>query len=123
MLACAPVRSLGGLLVGVVVGCALPFCAARAAAQLDPSGSWRTLHTPHFRIHFRPTYREVALVEAREAERAYALLASELHPPRGTVDLTMADDGDVANGLTTVFPSNRITIFLAPPVDDPGLQL
>jgi hypothetical protein len=123
MLACAPVRSLGGLLAGVVVGCALPLCAARAAAQLDPSGTWRTLHTPHFRIHFRPTYRDVALVEAREAERSYALLASELHPPRGTIDLTLADDGDVANGLTTVFPSNRITIFLAPPVDDPALQL
>ncbi len=97
--------------------------AGRAEAQVDPSGSWRTLHSPHFRIHFRPEYRGVALTEAREAERAYALLASELHPPRGTVDLTLADDGDVANGLTTVFPSNRITIFLTPPATDPGLQL
>src|SRR5207249_7051398 len=24
-------------------------------------------HTPHFRIHFRPAYRDVALTEAREA--------------------------------------------------------
>ncbi|HEX4574703.1 MAG TPA: hypothetical protein VH158_06185, partial [Gemmatimonadales bacterium] len=96
--------------------------AAPAAAQLDPSGSWRTLHTVHFRIHFRPSYRAVALTEAREAERAYRLLATELHPPRGTVDLTLADDGDVANGLTTVFPSNRITVFLAPPAADPALQ-
>ena len=76
--------------------------AGRAEAQVDPSGSWRTLHTPHFRIHFRPAYRDVALLEAREAERSYGLLATELHPPRGVVDITLADDIDAANGLTTV---------------------
>src|SRR5690349_1518252 len=97
--------------------------AARAAAQADPSGSWRTLHTPHFRIHFRPTYREIALLEAREAERSYGLLVTELHPPRGVVDLTLADDIDAANGFTTVFPTPRITINAAPPSGDHGLLL
>jgi len=85
--------------------------ASRAESQVDPSGPWRTLHTSHFRIHFRPAYRDVALLEAREAERSYALLARELHPPRGVVDLTLADDLDAANGFTTVFPTNRIAIF------------
>ena len=92
-----------------------------AAAQ-DPSGHWRTLHTQHFRVHFRPDYRARAVVAAREAERAYALLSGELHPPRGIIDLTLSDDVDAANGFTTVFPSNRFTIFLVPPVTDPGLQ-
>jgi len=92
-----------------------------AAAQ-DPSGHWRTLHTQHFRIHFRPDYRARAVVAAREAERAYVLLSGELHPPRGIIDLTVSDDVDAANGFTTVFPSNRFTIFLVPPVTDPGLQ-
>ena len=92
-----------------------------AAAQ-DPSGHWRTLHTQHFRVHFRPEYRARAVVAAREAERAYALLSGELHPPRGIIDLTLSDDVDAANGFTTVFPSNRFTIFLVPPVTDPGLQ-
>jgi hypothetical protein len=95
--------------------------AGRAEAQVDPSGSWRTLHTPHFRIHFRPAYREAALLQAREAERSYGLLATELHPPRGVVDITLADDIDAANGFTTVFPTNRITIFAAPPAGDHGL--
>ncbi|HET7296377.1 MAG TPA: hypothetical protein VFI66_04505, partial [Gemmatimonadales bacterium] len=95
--------------------------AGRAEGQADPSGSWRTLHTPHFRIHFRPSYRETALREAREAERSYRLLATELHPPRGVVDITLADDIDVANGFTTVFPTNRITIYAAPPAGDHGL--
>lgn len=96
--------------------------AGRALAQVDPSGSWRTLHTPHFRIHFRPAYRDVAQEEAREGERAYRLLSSELHAPRGAVDITLGDDIDAANGFTSVFPSNRITIFLTPPATDPGLQ-
>src|SRR5256712_10732890 len=96
--------------------------AARAEAQVDPSGSWRTLHTPHFRIHFRPVYRDVAQLASREAERAYGLLASELHPPRQVVDLTLVDDVDVANGATIVFPSDRILVFLPPPANEPGLQ-
>jgi len=95
--------------------------AGRAQAQVDPSGPWRTLHTPHFRIHFRPAYRDVALLEAREAERSYRLLSSELHPPRGVVDLTLADDIDASNGFTAVFPSSRITIFAAPPAGGHGL--
>ncbi|MBI1966619.1 MAG: hypothetical protein HYS40_01395, partial [Gemmatimonadetes bacterium] len=96
--------------------------AGRASAQVDPSGEWRTLHTAHFRIHFRPAYRDAAHRATREAERAYALLAGELHPPRGVVDLTLADNVDAANGFASTFPSNRITLWLTPPATDPGLQ-
>ena len=94
----------------------------RAETQVDPSGRWRTLHSEHFRIHFRPAYRAVALQAAREAERAYRLLATELHPPRGVVDLMLGDDADTPNGFASVYPSNRITVLLPPPVADPGLQ-
>ena len=93
-----------------------------AIAQVDPSGSWRTLHTQHFRIHFRPALRARAIASANEAERAYGLLSSELHPPRGIIDLTLSDDVDASNGFTTVYPSNRFTILLVPPVTDPALQ-
>src|SRR2546427_45820 len=102
--------------------CALSLLAGRAEAQVDPSGRWRTLHTEHFRIHFRPAYRAVAEQEAREAERAYRLLAGELRAPRGVIDLVLGDDVDVANGATTVFPSSRIYVSLPPPVGDPGLE-
>src|SRR3989442_67865 len=91
--------------------------AARAEAQ-DPSGPWRTLHAPHFRVHFRPAYRDVADVAAREAERAYRLLASELHPPRQLVDLTLVDDIDAADRATLVLPSDRIYLFLPPPATE-----
>ena len=102
--------------------CAVLLLVARPALGQDPSGTWRTLHTQHFRVHFRPVYRGRAVEAAREAERAYRLLSSELHPPRGIIDVTLSDDVDAANGFTTVFPSNRFTIFLTPPVTDPGLQ-
>ena len=93
-----------------------------ASSQVDPSGSWRTLQTQHFRIHFRPEYRDRAGLAAREAERAYALLSSELHPPRGIIDVTLSDDVDTPNGFTGIYPSNRFTILLVPPVTDPALQ-
>src|SRR6266436_2091628 len=91
------------------------------SSQVDPSGSWRTLHTEHFRIHFRPALRARATAAAAEAERAYRLLSTELHPPRGVIDLTLSDDIDTPNGFTTTYPSNRFTILLTPPVTDPGL--
>jgi len=56
-----------------------------------------------------------------EAERAYALLAGELVPPRGIVDLVLFDNVDFSNGFTTVFPSNRIAVYVSPPAGDPIL--
>src|ERR1043165_188686 len=50
----------------------------------------RTLHTEHFRIHFHPAYRGKAIEAANEAERAYRLLSTELHPPRGIVEIGRA---------------------------------
>ena len=95
---------------------------AVVTGQVDPSGTWRTLHTQHFRIHFRPSYRAQALEAAAEAERAYGLLATELHAPRGIIDVTVSDDVDTPNGYATTYPSNRFTILIAPPVADPALQ-
>jgi hypothetical protein len=97
-------------------------CIPAALSAQDPSGTWRTLHSQHFRIHFRPEHRTLATQAAAEAERAYALLAGELHAPRGIVDMMLADDVDAANGFASTYPSNRITILLVPPVTDPGLR-
>ncbi len=95
---------------------------APATAQVDPSGEWRTLHTTHFRIHFRPHYRGVAQFAANEAERAYSLLAGELPTPRGTIDLTLSDDVDAANGFANQVPSNRFTLLLTTGASELPLQ-
>ena len=107
---------------GAVLAVVAALVGTALGAQADPSGEWRTLHTAHFRVHFRPADRDVARDAAREAERAYGLLAAELRPPRGTIDLTVTDDADVANGFTLVDPSNRVTLLLTPPTTEPGLE-
>ncbi len=99
----------------------LLLAASPAQAQTDPSGHWRTWHTPHFRVHAQVANEPLALKAALEAERAYALLSQELKPPRGTIDLTLYDNVDFSNGFTTVFPSSRIAVYLNPPAGDPQL--
>jgi hypothetical protein len=100
---------------------ALALIAGRAGAQVDPSGAWRTWTSPHFRIHAPPRLEPQARVLAAEAERAWGLLAGELHPPRGRIELTLLDNVDFSNGFTSVFPSNRIVIYLPAPATDPAL--
>lgn len=90
--------------------------------QTDPRGQWRTWHTPHFRVYARQEHGAIALVAAREAELAYAGLARELIPPRGTVDLVLYDNVDFANGFTSPFPRNQVAVYLTSPASESGLS-
>ena len=105
------------LLVAALCACG----TAALAAQTDPSGAWRTWTTPHFRIHARAGRDSAALHLAREAERSWRLLSSELVPPHGRVDIALLDNVDFSNGLTNVFPSNRIILYLDSPAGDISL--
>lgn len=96
--------------------------SSTASGQIVPNLRWRTIETRHFRIHFSPPLEEMARRTAPNAERAFALLSRELLPPRGKVDLVIADNVDYTNGYATPFPSNRIVIFAHPPVDEIGLR-
>jgi len=106
-----------------VFALALLFAGARAAsAQLPPNEHWRTLHTKHFRVHFTPPVEAEARRAAVNAERAYAQLSAELVPPRGIIELVVADNVDYTNGYATPFPYNRIVIYARPPSDASGLR-
>ena len=94
----------------------------RLAAQLVPSDNWKTIETRHFRVHFTPPLEALARHSAATAERAYTLLSRELVPPRGKVDLVVADNVDYTNGYATPFPSNRVVIYAHPPVDEVALR-
>ncbi|MBA3403244.1 MAG: PD40 domain-containing protein, partial [Gemmatimonadaceae bacterium] len=91
-------------------------------AQLVPADRWLTIETEHFRVHFTKALEIEARRGATNAERAYALLSTELRPPRGKVDMVIADNVDYVNGYATPFPSNRIVIFANPPVETPELR-
>ena len=96
--------------------------AAPLAAQVSPDVHWRTLATTHFRVHFSAGLDSLAKRTAGSAERAYAGLASELHEPRGPIDIVLGDNVDYSNGYATVFPTNRITLYARPPVDAIALK-
>ncbi len=109
-------RALAALAVGV---CAY---AHIAGAQVAPDLHWQTITTEHFHVNFAPGLESVARRAAGSAERAYSRLSAELHPPRAPLDITVADNLDVSNGYTTVFPTNRIVIYARPTVDATSLS-
>lgn len=43
-------------------------------------------------------------------------------PPRGTIDLVLADNADYAQGYATPFPSNRIVVYAHPASDESSLR-
>jgi hypothetical protein len=111
-------RRLALLALGI-----LALAAPRAQAQPAPYHRYHTLTTPHFRVHAAEGLEREGRVLAAAAVQAYAQLARELTPPRGTIDIVLSDDADYSNGFASVFPTNRIVIFAAPPVENRGLRL
>ena len=103
---------------GLLVAAALPL-----GAQVDPSGPWETWTSEHFRIHARRELAPWAERLVREAERAWELLASELRPPRGRIDIALLDNVDFSNGIATFFPTNRITLYLPAPAGTISLDV
>lgn len=98
------------------------FAVSRLSAQLPVNERWRTIETPHFRVHFTPPLEAEARHAAAVAERAYANLATELVKPRGPVDIVVSDGTDASNGSATVVPRPRVVMYARPPVDDPSLE-
>lgn len=97
--------------------------APGAGAQLPPHERWRTFDTEHFRIHYTEGLEPLARRAADRAETAYAELSRALvRPPRGRIDLVVADNVDFANGYATPFPTNRVVVYAHPPVDEPTLS-
>lgn len=107
-------------LCGSLLGGALAPLAAHA--QVRPQLAWRTLRTDHFRIHYTDELETLARRTAANAEFAYARLSDELVPPRGTIDIVVADNVDYANGYATPYPTNRIVIYARPPVEELALR-
>ena len=96
--------------------------ASSAGAQVAPYHEWRTLETSHFHVHVTAGMEREGRAAAAAAELAYGQLSRELVPPRGTIDLVVADDADYSNGYASVFPSNRIVIYATPPIDAQSLR-
>lgn len=107
---------LRALVVGLVLG------PLALGAQVRPDLAWRTLANDRFRVHFTPELETLARRTLANAGWAYEQLAKELPPPRGIIDIVVADNVDYANGYATPHPSNRIVVYARPPVDEPTLR-
>jgi hypothetical protein len=101
--------------------CVVASGAARAQPY-DPAFRWRTIETPHFRIHAHQGEEALAQDVAREAERAHALLSPRLgYAPRRT-EIVVSDDQDDANGSATPVPYDTIRLYAVPPSSFSELQ-
>jgi len=115
-------RSPRRILLAVVLVVAAAAGTARAddpeedAPSTAPTVYWRTIETPHFRIHFYEAERFLAERAVVLAERAHASLTRYLDwLPGGRIDLTLIDQTDSANGYANSVPSNYIYAYGVPP--------
>ncbi len=103
----------GALAAGLLL---LASAAARAGLGHDPALTWRTLHSPHFAVHYHDGEEQLARQAAAIAERLFERLAPLFDwRPAEPIEIVLTDEYDVSNGWTTLFPANRIAIFTAPP--------
>ncbi|MEJ2679315.1 MAG: hypothetical protein P8174_09620, partial [Gemmatimonadota bacterium] len=114
----------GAVQAALLAGLALLASAGQGEAQaVPPDVAWKTIETEHFRVSFTPGLVEQARITAAVAESAYTVLARDLkRAPRRRIDIAVADQVDFSNGLTQPFPSDRIVIFVRPPIENRELQ-
>lgn len=79
---------------------------------------WKTLQTPHFRIHHEAAHKDYAQNVATLAERVHGRLSVWLAwQPIEPTEVVILDTVDASNGSATPLPYNRISIYMPPPVD------
>jgi len=93
----------------LAVGCVAMASVAAAQATVRPDLTWQSLEAPHVRVVFEPGLEALARRVVDVAESAYVALARELMPPRGRIDLILADNVDYANApyTYTLWPSGK----------------
>jgi len=89
--------------------------SAQASAQfLDPSLSWQTLETPHFRITFHDNLEGTVQLTAQAAEEAWSYWKEKLgYAPTGKVEVVIVDYVDGPNGFALPFPNDEFVNFTA----------
>jgi WD40 repeat protein len=109
MLACAAMRRLGGLFG------ALLLCAAASPAQ-SPSAPWRTIETPHFRVHFPAPFETWADDAASAIEAIHERVTDFVgyRPPR-RIDVLVEDPAAEANGMAYPFLDRPVIVLWTSP--------
>lgn len=106
------------LLVLLLIG----FCSAPALAQ-GPSADWRTLTTPHFRVHYPAPSEAWAQRAAARLEAIRERVAAEVgYAPPEVVDVLVSDPVADPNGVAFPFLGwPRMLLFTSPPAPESAL--
>ena len=90
--------------------------AAPALAQ-SPAADWRTIETPHFRVHYPAESEAWARRSAERLESIRERVATEIgYTPEETVDVLVSDPVAEANGMALPFLGwPRLVLWTSPP--------
>ena len=104
--------------LGIVFAVAVASSPATSRAANDPNLRWSTVETPHFRISYYSGEAALAEYVADLAEAIHGRLSPALGwAPREKVEISLTDQTDGANGLTSGLPYNSIRLFVTAPDD------
>ncbi|MEZ4232902.1 MAG: DPP IV N-terminal domain-containing protein [Polyangiaceae bacterium] len=96
----------------------LALSVARPAQAGDPYLRWRTVETPHFRVHYPAGLDEVAQRTASLGEAIHSRLSPQLGwQPKEVTHIVLTDNTDASNGSASVRPYNTIRLFVSAPDD------
>jgi hypothetical protein len=109
-------RAKWALVVFCMLACAI--CPHVVSAQGDHKLVFRTLHTPHFDVHYHEPLGLWARDVAAKAEGIYERVTSSLGlGVRQRVQIILSDADDAANGLAGPLPYNTIRLRAVAPDD------
>ncbi len=112
-------RGLASALVAWLVASLIACTASVGSAQApDPLLDWRTIETPHFRIHYHQPLALLARRVAAVAERAHGTLTLVIgSQPSSRVEIVLSDESDSANGSASALPFDNIRLYAEAPDD------
>ncbi len=102
---------------------AIAVMAGPALYGQSPSADWRTVATPHFRVHYPREYETWALRATRNLEAIREEVSKEVgFTPPQTIDVLVMNPISEANGSAwTLLDTPRIILFAEPPGPDEQL--
>ena len=112
------------LMLGIIIWMgAMPVALAQVLTDKnllmpEVTKDWKTLETPHFRIHHEAENSDYAQNLAAIAERVHGKLSGWLEwQPQERTEVVILDTVDTSNGSASPLPYNRISIYMSAPVD------
>ncbi|HEY7368586.1 MAG TPA: LpqB family beta-propeller domain-containing protein, partial [Thermoanaerobaculia bacterium] len=99
------------------------FCLTGTAAAQGPSGDWRTITTPHYRVHHRVELEAWARRAAERLEGIHEAVSGLVgYAPTRTIDVLVRDPAASANGMAYPFLDRPyIVLWATPPASDSGI--